>query len=76
MVGDAGEAAVESSLTMTKEADHVYTLWCSGRSNMEGMLVTLRMVKRQDVFSQIHQNVSLHFVISLKYVGLPSHDWK
>ena len=58
MVGDAGEAAVESSLTMTKEADHVYTLWCSGRSNMEGMLVTLRMLKRQDVFSQIHQNVS------------------
>jgi len=56
MVGDAGEAAVESSLTMTKEADHVYTLWCSGRSNMEGMLVTLRMLKRQDVFSQIHQN--------------------
>ena len=57
MVGDAGELKAESSLTMTKEADHVYTLWCSGRNNMEGMLVTLRMLKRQDVFSQIHQNV-------------------
>ena len=43
---------------MTKEADHVYTLWCSGRTNMEGMLVTLRMLKRQDIFSQVHQNVS------------------
>ena len=58
MVGDGGEQSSESALEMAKEADHVYTLWCSGRNNMEGMLVTLRMVKRQDVFSQIHQNVS------------------
>jgi len=56
MVGDGGEQSSESALEMAKEADHVYTLWCSGRNNMEGMLVTLRMVKRQDVFSQIHQN--------------------
>jgi len=55
MVGDAGELKAESALAMSKEADHIFTLWCSGRTYMEGMLVTLRMVKRQDIFSQVHQ---------------------
>ena len=58
MVGDSGEATTESSLSMMREADHIFTLWCSGRSYMEGMLVTLKMIKRQDVFSQVNQKVS------------------
>ena len=59
MVGDSGEATTESSLSMMREADHIFTLWCSGRSYMEGMLVTLKMIKRQDVFSQVNQKVRL-----------------
>jgi len=55
LVGDSGEATTESSLSMMREADHIFTLWCSGRSYMEGMLVTLKMIKRQDVFSQVNQ---------------------
>ena len=57
LVGDTGEATTESSLSMMREADHIFTLWCSGRSYMEGMLVTLKMIKRQDVFSQVNQKV-------------------
>lgn len=30
-----------------KEAEHCYLLWCSGRQFVEGMLVELRMIKRQ-----------------------------
>ena len=59
MVGDSGEATTESSLSMMREADHIFTLWCSGRTYMEGMLVTLKMIKRQDVFSQVNQKVML-----------------
>jgi len=55
LVGDSGEATTESSLSMMREADHIFTLWCSGRTYMEGMLVTLKMIKRQDVFSQVNQ---------------------
>ena len=66
MVGDSGEATTESSLSMMREADHIFTLWCSGRSYMEGMLVTLKMIKRQDVFSQVNQKVRL---CSIHYGG-------
>lgn len=34
-----------------KEADHVFTIWCSGRLYVEGMLVTLKLKKRQDLFT-------------------------
>ena len=59
LIGDAGEKETISSMSMTREADHVFTLWCSGRANIEGLLVTLKLIKRQDVFTQIHSNVSL-----------------
>merc|ERR1712130_879572 len=54
LIGDGGEKELVSSMAMTREADHVFTLWCSGRSNIAGMLATLKMVKRQDVFTQVH----------------------
>ena len=46
-------------MTVTREADHIFTLWCSGRSNISGMLATLKLIKRQDVFTQVHASVSL-----------------
>jgi len=54
LIGDSGEKELVSSMAMTREADHVFTLWCSGRNNIAGMLATLKMVKRQDVFTQVH----------------------
>jgi hypothetical protein len=32
-----------------KESESLYTLWCSGRQCCEGMLVELKMIKRQDL---------------------------
>ena len=57
LIGDSGEKELVSSMAMTREADHVFTLWCSGRNNIAGMLATLKMVKRQDVFTQVHAKV-------------------
>lgn len=36
---------------MLKESDSVFTLWCSGRICCEGMLVELKLIKRQDLLS-------------------------
>ncbi len=36
-----------------KESENVYSLWCSGRLCVEGMLVTLKLLKRQDLVSSI-----------------------
>lgn len=32
-----------------KESENIYALWCSGRSCVEGMLVELKLLKRQDL---------------------------
>jgi len=36
-----------------KESESLYTLWCSGRTCCEGMLVELKMIKRQDLVAII-----------------------
>ncbi|OQV25343.1 Coiled-coil domain-containing protein 47 [Hypsibius exemplaris] len=43
----------EKALKFIKEADHVYTLWCSGRQYVEGLVVTLKLKKRQDLINSI-----------------------
>lgn len=53
LVGDDGKALTTSSNTVTKESEHLYTLWCSGRTCCEGMLVELKFLNRQDLFSVI-----------------------
>lgn len=50
LVGDDGKLEIESP-GLIKESESVYTLWCSGRTCVEGMLVELRMIKRQDLVS-------------------------
>lgn len=54
LVGDdpQNKTAV-STVQLTKESEHVFTLWCSGRVCVEGMLVELRMLKRQDLVSTL-----------------------
>ncbi|XP_039258594.2 PAT complex subunit CCDC47-like [Styela clava] len=42
-----------STLQLVKESEHIFTLWCSGRVCVEGMLVELRLLKRQDLVSII-----------------------
>ncbi|CAL1540862.1 unnamed protein product [Lymnaea stagnalis] len=51
IVGDDGIAKEVSSGTLIKESENVYALWCSGRSCVEGMLVELKLLKRQDLIN-------------------------
>ena len=54
LVGDDGRKETESStMSFVKESESIYTLWCSGRTCCEGMLVELRMIKRQDLLALI-----------------------
>ena len=36
-----------------KESENIFSLWCSGRVCCEGMLITLKLLKRQDLISTI-----------------------
>lgn len=38
---------------LSKESENVFTLWCSGRTCCEGMLVELKLIKRQDLVAVI-----------------------
>ena len=53
LVGDDGVSTDMTYNTLTKDTDSVYNLWCSGRVCCEGMLVTLKLLKRQDLVSTI-----------------------
>lgn len=43
--GDDGGKQPAENGGLQKESENVYTLWCSGRTNMEGMLVELKFIK-------------------------------
>lgn len=54
LVGDDGSKNVDDIETQVqKEAEHIFMLWCSGRVCCEGMLVELKLLKRQDLVSVI-----------------------
>lgn len=53
IVGDDGETKEVQSGILMKESENIYNLWCSGRLCCEGMLVTLKLLKRQDLVSTI-----------------------
>ncbi|XP_064112766.1 PAT complex subunit CCDC47-like [Macrobrachium nipponense] len=54
LVGDDSKQAAENK-GLQKESENVYTLWCSGRTSMEGMLVELKFIKRQDMIGVVSQ---------------------
>ncbi|CAL4065220.1 unnamed protein product, partial [Meganyctiphanes norvegica] len=54
LVGDDGKNPIENP-GIHKESENVYTLWCSGRTSVEGMLVELKFIKRQDMIGIISQ---------------------
>lgn len=56
MTGDDGRIENESPGLM-KDSDSQYTLWCSGRTCCEGMLVELKLIKRQDLVAVVAQLV-------------------
>lgn len=49
--GDDGTSQEATTGVLMKESDHSYVMWCSGRIAVEGMLVQLKMVKRQDLIN-------------------------
>ena len=51
--GDDGTSQEMQSGVLVKESENIYTLWCSGRVCCEGMLVTLKLLKRQDLVSTL-----------------------
>jgi Protein of unknown function (DUF1682) len=52
LVGDDGKKETEQvSGVLMKESDSIFTLWCSGRVCVEGMLLELKLIKRQDLLS-------------------------
>lgn len=53
LIGDDGKVDSEGPVGFIKESDSLYTLWCSGRTCCEGMLVELKMIKRQDLIAII-----------------------
>ncbi|PIO62812.1 hypothetical protein TELCIR_15615 [Teladorsagia circumcincta] len=53
-VGDDGvNAYPESGAAVQRETDCSYTVWCSGRIGVNGMLIQIRTMKRQDLMSRI-----------------------
>lgn len=52
LIGDDG-GENEGPVGFVKESESLYTLWCSGRTCCEGMLVELKMIKRQDLVAVV-----------------------
>lgn len=52
LVGDDGKKEPESS-GLVKETENVFMLWCSGRVHVEGMLIEIKLIKRQDLINTI-----------------------
>ncbi|KPJ02352.1 PREDICTED: coiled-coil domain-containing protein 47 [Papilio xuthus] len=46
---DADVVCAQGERGWRREAEHCFTMWCSGRVCCEGMLLTLKLIKRQDL---------------------------
>lgn len=53
VIGDDTNKEREGPDGFIKESESVYTLWCSGRTCCEGMLVELKLIRRQDLVAII-----------------------
>lgn len=54
-LGDDGTQQEPSQGVLMKESDSSYSLWCTGRQGCSGMLVQLKLLKRQDIISLVMQ---------------------
>lgn len=57
MIGDDANKENEGPDGFVRESESIFTLWCSGRTCCEGMLVELKMIKRQDLVAIISNMV-------------------
>uniref|UniRef100_A0A914V2V8 PAT complex subunit CCDC47 n=1 Tax=Plectus sambesii TaxID=2011161 RepID=A0A914V2V8_9BILA len=59
VVGDDGSTHGDQPTTshLVKETDSTFAIWCSGRAGCQGMLVQLKLLKRQDLVSVISQMI-------------------
>jgi len=52
LVGDDGKKEIQNH-GLIKETESVFTLWCSGRVAVDGLLIELKFLKRHDLVSTI-----------------------
>jgi len=69
LIGDDGKVENENP-GFVKESESLYTLWCSGRTCCEGMLVELKMIKRQDLVAILSEIIrpstdQIHFKVEI-----------
>jgi len=56
LMGDDGQTKEPANdAEWQKQAEHIYSMWCSGRLCCEGMLIELRFIKRQCLIHSIAQ---------------------
>ena len=64
--------------TLIKDSENSYGLWCSGRQSCDGMLVQLKLIKRQDLINgllmQLIKPQSDQIIISVEYPSKDSLD--
>ncbi|CAH1790286.1 unnamed protein product [Owenia fusiformis] len=53
IVGDDGSTKEVQQGVLMKESEHLYSLWCSGRTLCDGMLIEMKLLKRQDLIQTI-----------------------
>lgn len=51
LIGDDSTVENKEADCLIKESENVFTLWCSGRICCEGMLVEIKLIKRQDLIA-------------------------
>ncbi|RNA26506.1 Coiled-coil domain-containing 47 [Brachionus plicatilis] len=75
LVGDDGQSSELNSSseqgTFIKDSDNSYGLWCSGRQGCEGLLIQLKLIKRQDLINgmvmQMIKPKSDQLIFSVEY---------
>lgn len=83
LVGDDGKKD-SANRGFIKETENVFLLWCSGRTCVEGMLTELRLLKRQDLVSNLiriaspsyDEIVSHYSCLVLSNLNLFRSSWK
>lgn len=57
--------------TLIKESENSYGLWCSGRTACDGLLIQLKLIKRQDLINgflmQLIKPQSDQIIFSVEY---------
>lgn len=82
LVGDDGQSAEVTPNpeqgTFIKDSENSYGMWCSGRQGCDGLLIQLKLIKRQDLINgllmQLVKPQSDQLVFSVEYVNKEDID--